>query len=185
MGRRYFLFLFLNLIQHSWGFSAATVYTPRREHGISRKSSVQFLEQSLNSEDAVSSLKTVKYDLGLGKNRPVMGSSQPSARVTDDHDVHLHLTVSYLVDYESTREFPSPTRIPLASAGEGPRKSRKRQYAPLVPKRITDDSIISIASNGQATARKFRGHFDLNTAWIEMLIHEEQNKLKTAAVISR
>lgn len=121
----------------------------------------------------------MKYDLGLGKNLPV-GNSKPSID-TYNHDDNLHMSVSYLIDHESVREFPDPTRIPLKNAGTA---QQKIQYAPLVPQRITDDSTISITSNGQAIARKFRGHFDLNTAWIELLIHEEQKKIKTATVSS-
>lgn len=77
--------------------------------------------------------------------------------------------------------------------------TKKKQHPPLIPNRLTDDDILKIVSDYQSedqassvsksdryvvkaiahpTMRS--GHdFDINTAWIELLIHEQQMKLST------
>ena len=85
-----------------------------------------------------------------------------------------------------------------------PKEKKIRQHPPLIPSRLTDDNVFQIISQNQRIERTLpldtnnnnhnhhsvvkviahptmrSGHdFDINTAWIELLIHEQQMKLSS------
>jgi len=96
------------------------------------------------------------YDLGLGKNSPLYGAA-PSPSSIDT-------ATKFLVDYESTRPFPSPL-------DETPAPKAKKRFQPVIPIRISGDDVLTIRGQQAFAQTKER---EGNTAWVEMLIHEQR-----------
>lgn len=88
----------------------------------------------------------------------------------------------------------------MKNGSSAPKKEKKLlQHVPLIPSRLTDDKVLKILSPNRrkedhpssfntdkndsvvkviAHPTMRSGHdFDINTAWIELLIHEQQTKL--------
>jgi hypothetical protein len=148
--------------------------------------------------------RSVSYDFGVGKNPPVAKSTRYGENASsEDHACHhpqqpitqphtnvesssrplfVEAIAQYWVEHEAVREYPSPNRIIPATASKG----KKRTYPVfIVPKRMTGDGILRIQGTHSlpsviATHTPGR-HFELNTPWVEMLIHEQQKKLAIAA----
>ncbi|CAB9500732.1 expressed unknown protein [Seminavis robusta] len=126
------------------------------------------------------------YDLGLGKNAPVSqssGSDRKPFRAQRDH-IDVFQATKYWTEYESAREFPSPqsqmtvvyekTSLPLATT------KKTRKTVALHPKRSMQDSltIVEATRNDQAVMVPSdpSSQRDVNSVWVEMLIHYEQQK---------
>lgn len=151
------------------------------------------------SIDKVTTLRrNFKYDLGLGKNKPVTnkraGESSPVEKGLDP--------TRFLIEYESIQTYPSP----LNSVSEGhsrnsDERKRKRKILPRVQHRrhsedvlhIRDpDSIVHIDTNYQddnfchpiivpinhfPSKNNVPGaKLDVNTVWVEMMLHNEQKQ---------
>jgi hypothetical protein len=135
-----------------------------------------FIGSQATISDTRSVLSRVKYSLG------------PS--VTDD----IETATQYLVEHESVREYPSPlpVEVPINALPKA-----KRAHPPLIPTRLTDDSLLKIVAEPPGASSSSRSStmppkvlvqpsmrsgrsFDINTAWIELLIHEQQTKLAPA-----
>jgi hypothetical protein len=161
-----------------------------------------------------------RYSLGLGRNGPVfpIKSLSPlhAQRLESQWD-NLAQATQYLVEHESVRSFPAPLVPPPLKATTTTTISIKTSHPPLIPSRITDDSILRIRQvptslfanleslTGAATLRSSggaaigssatttiahaasmrRNEFDLNTAWMELLIHEQQQKHAATATSLR
>lgn len=139
-----------------------------------------------------------KYDLGLGKNKPVTnkrtGESSPVDKSLDP--------TQFLIEYESIQTYPSPQNLAsqVYSRNSDERK-RKRKILPRVQHRrhsedvlrIRDpDSIVHIDTNCQddnychpiivpinhiPSENNAPGtKLDVNTVWVEMMLHHEQKK---------
>jgi hypothetical protein len=97
------------------------------------------------------------YDLGLGKNKPVYGKAQST---TDD-------VTQFLVEHESVRRYPPPLqekKLPL------PKIQLERKSEDILYIRSRDHTVvphISTTSDAQ---------LDVNTVWVEMMIHSEKMK---------
>jgi hypothetical protein len=110
--------------------------------------------------------------------------------VTDD----IATATQYLVEHDSVREYPSPLAVVKPSDTQ---PKAKKAHPPLIPNRLTDDSLLKIVAESpdeasspvkstlpprvlvQPSMRSGRS-FDINTAWIELLIHEQQTKFAPA-----
>ena len=135
---------------------------------------------------------TKQYSLGI--------RSSSDNETTDD----IIRATQYWVEYESVNEFPSPRQqLPVQLRSDTSKSSvdqpvttneikgkTKKQHPPLIPSRLTDDKVLKIVSQNQreeqyvvkaiAHPTMRSGHdFDINTAWIELLIHEQQMKLSS------
>jgi hypothetical protein len=156
---------------------------------------------SIQGGKAVSRPKrSVSYDFGLGKNPPVAKSTRYGENASGDTCHHpqqpitqqqssprpplfVEAIAQYLVEHEAVREYPSPNRIIPATTSIG---KKKRAYPVfIVPKRMTGDGILWIQGTHSIpsviTAQTPGRHFELNTLWVELLIHEQQKKLAVAA----
>jgi hypothetical protein len=124
-------------------------------------------------------------DASNSRYKTPRGRYSLGATVTDD----IEAATQYWVDYESVREYPSP--LPAEARNDTPKK-KKKQHPPLIPNRLTDDSQLKIVAATPTSSTVQSPHpprvlvqpsmrsgrsFDINTAWIELLIHEQQTKL--------
>jgi hypothetical protein len=112
------------------------------------------------------------YDLGLGKNAPVNCSKENLWSCSTDDP---YKAVRYLVEHHGVIELPSP----LQKNDEDQRKDKQQQT--IVHSRFSDDVLFIDASNKHPIAliRKdleLNVELDVNTIWVEMLIHEQQAK---------
>merc|ERR1739841_429635 len=136
--------------------------------------------------------RKVKYDLGLGKNKPVTNTrAQTDSLVEKDVD-----PTQFLIQHESTRPYPSPLDSKSVSqeskTDQGTK--RKRKNLPRVQHRRHSEDVLSIrdshddkhssrhpviapihhlsAGKSGPTAK-----LDVNTIWVEMMLHNEQKKV--------
>jgi hypothetical protein len=110
-----------------------------------------------------------KYDLGLGKNAPLITNEQ--TRVDETRNVQK--ASQFWMVNEPVVIYPSPAQS--SSQEEHHQVSRKRKSMPLIPKRQSED-VLQISSD--RVMSKTQSHqLDLNTPWVEMLIHCQQMKL--------
>lgn len=127
------------------------------------------------------------YDLGLGKNKPVK-----SEAVSVSNDVHVADALMHWNEYESVREFPSPLKR-VEVEYETPAASTKttRRITSVNPTRYVEDSLQIIRNRKEDVAaikdqpvmmRSDSSRMDVNTVWVEMLIHSEQLKVATATI---
>jgi len=148
-----------------------------------------------------------RYDLGLGKNSPVhchtttpnelvdgaASSSLPAAVVSE--------ATQFLVEHEAVIDrarYAPQLLLPQAESERRKAAAAATRPVPLTGSRITDDSVLRIrpatttnaagaavlsatTSAAQAVGSKLVG-YDLNTAWVELLIHSEQQRAAAAAV---
>jgi len=112
------------------------------------------------------------YDLGLGKNLPVSGRA--ATEITD-----LETATQFLVEYEGVNPFPSPR----SSDTENPVLPTKRILPIIKPTRKSEDVLSIFTQNDSdsvpATIFQTKANLkmDLNTVWVEMMIHNQQMQL--------
>jgi hypothetical protein len=116
----------------------------------------------------------VKYDLGLGKNLPVT-KSQKSFQL--HHDIHQ--AVEYWMVSDSARSFPQPDSQLEKNTPEIPiSASTAKKLYPIIPNRFSDDVIYISDSEQEAQMQAVwtlhPNNVDMNTMWVEMLIHHER-----------
>ena len=128
----------------------------------------------------------VSYDLGLGKNQPVHGGK----RNTQSINTNIDQVVRHMVQHESTRPYPSPLvvqvkkeeqtapAIPLVA--QLPKK--KKQLPKVQLERKAQDVLKILHSHNMESLSSLptmvgkHQHVDLNTVWVEMLIHNQQEQ---------
>ena len=132
----------------------------------------------------------ISYDLGIGKNAPV-GFIRSNAQPNDDDTARA---VQYWDHHQTVNEYPNPEVVAQArsamldssSSQEGPSSSteqqtptKRRKSQNIVPERfsgeqfpITNQQAVPTIAARESVVRQH----DLNTAWVEMLIHEQQVK---------
>jgi hypothetical protein len=114
------------------------------------------------------------YDLGLGKNLPVTLLT----KTLEDHSIQCRdQAVQHWMVSDSVRNFPRP--ISVSKGEEEPEVVKKvadKKIHPIIPKRFSQDAIdISNAQfEIQAALKVDSNNLDINTIWVEMLIHHEQ-----------
>ena len=124
-----------------------------------------------NKNDA--SQKRSKYDLGLGKNLPV--TSRPQQSFQPHHDIHQ--AVKYWMVSDSTRSFPQPnSQLDRDTSGTPISMPTAKKLRPIIPSRFSHDAIHISQSEHEAQAvwTLHPNDVDVNTMWVEMLIHHEQ-----------
>ena len=156
----------------------------------------------------------VSYDLGLGKNAPLVPSNKRNQNILKSTEVNavqkqheqpqkVNSAVKFLVEHRAVREYPSPYHQPGTAydAGKTSDFSEKRKTARVVnrgavlPTRSTRDDVLKIkeaqrgsSSSESAPAVEMTSLFgvaqqrqlNLNTPWVEMLIHEQQREQRLA-----
>lgn len=128
----------------------------------------------------------VSYDLGLGKNQPVVKTRHEPLKNADS----IYHASRFISDFESARSYPSPLAMPtkpfiestssiVPSTAE--QTVNKKNVTPIFPRRRSEDVVVirskaSRPSHALAFSSKKAALLDPNTVWVEMLIHSEQRK---------
>ena len=163
------------------GVSLATSYTV---HPISTPISVPVAFTTTHKR------QTVFYDLGLGKNKPVYnrnladGGEETSLKEGGD----VWQATQYLVEHETIVDYPRPLQSDQRAI-----QNNKKSSHPIIPSRFSDDILKIVNLDDSQTQKSSRNDqqaypvawvsgqsrpaWDLNTPWVEMLIHEQQIKL--------
>jgi len=144
--------------------------------------------------------RNLKYDLGLGKNQPVNNDNGNESSSSKQRSP----PTQFLVEHESVRPYPSPLNLGSQSESSNNRneaKSRRKNLPKVQPRRQSKDVFhirdpthmgntkdnnafgqhpvivpinhSSVGRNNNEPAVKF----DLNTVWVEMMLHSEHKKL--------
>ena len=151
--------------------------------------------------------RKISYDLGLGKNRPLLQSPRSgflpesvnlaSGQESEPKPAPQNVAaVQHWVDHDVFREQPPPLdRKRTASPPTVQKVTRKRRVVSrrrLVHTRSTGDDelrIVELSAKNATVTSKFsrslgvahtsKRQLNLNTPWVEMLIHEQQRKVST------
>jgi len=124
-----------------------------------------------------------KYDLGLGKNEPLTNHKRAALPPQD-----VATAAQYWMASEPAVTFPSPlaqqNESTLTPTLQQPAVSNKpkRTSLPLHPTRKSED-VLKISDDGMmmSASRPSAKQLDLNTVWVEMLIHNQQMQLAHAS----
>jgi hypothetical protein len=125
----------------------------------------------------------VSYDLGLGKNQPVYGGKRIAYDAAADN---IDQVVRHMVQHESARPYPSPLLAvkkeeQAAPAALVPLPNKKKRLPKVQLERKAQDVLKiwrsnSMESSSLPTMVGKHQHVDLNTVWVEMLIHNQQEE---------
>lgn len=180
--------LFLSVLLSGLGdrVSAYSISPPRNGGGLPLAGTGRKVPEPKSTvatpSNATPTRQRATYTLGIGKNQPVQPFNPTfvsRGRVWDGRTIQA--ATQYLVEHESSREFPAPTvaATPIVETARGA-SPKKKTYPTLTPNRVTDDSVLKIIRRPRQTPRAVRQQsmmqFDVNTAWIELLIHEQQQE---------
>jgi hypothetical protein len=131
-------------------------------------------------------LKNPRYDMGIGKNGPVLARSEAMTPSTASNEFTGN-DGRFIIEYESVRPFPAPLLPELAP---------KMKVLPKVKPRRNAQDILNIDSTSSALASAENYHpmmvpvlgddvepikLDPNTVWVEMMLHDEMRKLVSRA----
>ena len=155
------------------GLSSTLGYTNTGNHPFAHPFGGSYQYSSVLLKQPIVEQETFSYDLGLGKNKPVKGRSREL-----DYDA-----AHFMVEHESVRDFPSPlekVKFPLQAA-----KTETISRLPKVePKRQQEEHLKIVRGASVDEADEYprmipisNMRLDLNTVWVEMLIHDEKMKL--------
>jgi len=145
--------------------------------------------------------RNLKYDLGLGKNQPV---NNDNGNESSSSGKQRSPPTQFLVEHESVRPYPSPLNLDSqqseSSNNRNEAKSNRKNLPKVQPRRQSKDVLhirdpiymgntkddnafghpvivpinhSSVGRNNNEPAVKF----DLNTVWVEMMLHSEHKKL--------
>lgn len=161
-------------------------------------------QQHWQPQPVVQQQRPVKYDLGLGKHAPIGGYNKaPKGVVQDDESLQAvaYEMAQYCTEFQAVNALPNPSERlraadqgAAAAAAAANHSKTSRSKPRIMPKRFHRDdfSIQNVSNNNQQDSTKeasalfvmtktaASGNFDLNTAWVEMLLHEQELKLQAA-----
>jgi hypothetical protein len=121
-------------------------------------------------EQTTSTSQPPKYDLGLGKNPPVIGK-----RTANIEEMSTYDAARFWMIPEAVSNYPSP----LKRKQEQPKKRKPQQ---VIPSRMAPDAVDISGTNSEAKAvfQVKPVDLEMNTLWVEMLIHHQQNLMAAA-----
>lgn len=129
------------------------------------------LDKQVDQAGKKATKKIQKYDLGLGKNAPVVSRKQSYG------SSHSQDAVQYMIEYESVSEYPDPRKSTNPVERPSPEEKKTRHKPPQpTPIRLAKESL-DISGNGVDASATFQVNpteLDVNTLWVEMLIHDQQ-----------
>lgn len=146
---------------------------------------------AFTKSDQRSSASRSTYNLGIGKNKPVVPRrNDGTSRAAVSHPQSVLEATRYWSDHEAVREYPAPIQSTEDMFATKPKKTLPvvnptRQAHDVLTilgdSSISDDPLrhpqqlksqpIMVPSTEQRGAQ-----LDVNTVWVEMLIHSEQLK---------
>jgi hypothetical protein len=161
----------------------------RRQNPVETKI-LQILPVQQQQQQQTESRPRVTYGLGLGKNQPVTGASTTAnTKTSEDTPEDVYHAVQFWTGHKTVHNIPSPyenlkraEKLMADAQSQSQPTKPKSSFRHIVPTRLAED-VVSI-SNHHHVGEESRGPtmignvqaMDLNTPWVEMLIHEQQLK---------
>ncbi|CAB9505551.1 expressed unknown protein [Seminavis robusta] len=145
----------------------------------------------------------VRYDLGIGKNPPFSGSIGAVLQSQEPSDIYD--ACQYLIEHEAVRDIPNPTNTPREQYGAQPESNQRPKTSNRIvnkpkiiyPKRsesvlFTSDRSLRAKKSLRRANRTIKpasvvgmtdsnDELDINTVWVEMLVHSEQSRVAYSA----
>jgi len=138
-----------------------------------------------------------KYDLGLGKNKPVTNRRADEMSRTDDTSLD---PARFMIEHEAVSKYPSPLD---SNSNSHHQTISSRKNLPKVQHRRHSEDVLHIRDfpsirNGQENdnnddnsrhpvivpvhrlsteSSALMTKLDVNTVWVEMMLHNERNKI--------
>ncbi len=153
-----------------------TIPCGRERHGISRN------EDAVVELQASSPNKEPKYDMGIGKNKPVMQYSSDSS----SHEPYSENAGEFIVEHEAVHDYPVPLQM------QGTADPKQKNLPQVQPERraqhllAIDPHPVGVSDNYPVMVPMHDptiqpGTFeplklDPNTVWVEMMLHDEMTK---------
>ena len=141
-------------------------------------------------------VKKPKYDLGIGKNKPVnLHSYDVSSSATISEEESLGMAGEFIIEHVPVYEIPSPLTRPDDHQSQSA-QPQKRVLPKVQPERKVQDVLnihqISLVEGSSNSMLDSKNHYhpvmtsiqnepmklDLNTIWVEMMLHDEMTKLQ-------
>lgn len=145
------------------------------------------------------------YDLGLGKHSPLIKDDEMNhhRNIIDTNDVY-HAS-RFLSVHESAQPFPTPQEakceaetiivktIIRKQKQEKVKKPRRKPYPKVQPKRQLEDVLFILTNDNSSTPKATtekqlpvmvqpgNSQLDLNSIWVEMMLHDQQSMAAAAA----
>ena len=142
--------------------------------------------------------RKVTYDLGLGKNKPVINKRAEETKPTDVSPD----PAQFMIQHDAVNKLPSP--LDAASKSDAHSKSARKNLPKVNHRRHSEDVLHirdfpAVRKNDQNDHRNdektshptigrtttFPGateaKLDVNTVWVEMMLHNERNKMLAQA----
>ena len=130
----------------------------------------------------LASPRTQRYELGLGKHGPVGGNAIDYFKT----EAELLEMTKYCSEFESVNAIPNPShRLQQMQASQASVKSEDTKIKPRIQlKRYHEEDFAIRRLKNRAdpvlTSPRQARDYDLNTAWVELLIHEQQQRVQLA-----
>lgn len=136
---------------------------------------------------AKSPQRQFKYDLGIGKNKPVINKRVDE---TSTNDASIDPT-QFLVEHEAVSTYPSPmdwnSNHNTKSARKNLPKVNHRRHSEDVLHIRDSHSILNVendrnndnSSHPVIVPIHSAAKLDVNTVWVEMMLHNERSKVMT------
>lgn len=182
----------------AYSFRSSTIPSPTI---VKSFESIDPTSQSIVVVKKRASQEIPKYDLGIGKNRPV-GSQNGSIEEDSLVDSRLDPT-QFLIEHESVRPYPSPLNLTKNDVHRKDPKNHKRKNLPTVQNIRHAKDVLHIqnpnciGSNNSDNDNSIRlclpiiapindfstesnepvAKLDVNTIWVEMMLYHEQSKM--------
>jgi len=137
--------------------------------------------------------KEVQYDLGMGKNKPVVATKRAAATTLPVANRQIADPTRFLIDHESVRHYPSPNN---GSGNKGNAKTRRADLPKVQHRRHSEDvlqirdgdnnynddtnvrhPVIVPVNRNSAEKGLPATKIEVNTVWVEMMLHNEREKL--------
>jgi len=130
-------------------------------------------------------IKKPKYDLGIGKNKPVIKFDPGSL----SHEPYNENAGEFIIEHEAVREYPAPSSEALQATAVPkktnlPKVQPRRRAQDLLaihhhPNGVSDNHPVMVPiRNLPVQPEAFEPlKLDPNTIWVEMMLHDELTKL--------
>jgi len=145
--------------------------------------------------------KEYSYDIGIGKNRPHDFDFETEIDDSCGSDKDIYEAARFMVQHESIQKFPSPLDPIHQQRGtrndekgselNHARKRRPKALPKVEPKRQLEDVLFILDELDESSEQKLAStsksrhpvmiqpnqnrQIDINSIWVEMLIHDQQN----------
>lgn len=184
------IFSFVNVLT-LLGFAPSAIYGYANNSPNGLKKANFIMVPTTESKNGV--MQSSKYDLGLGKNPPFVKSNKAPPTKFGGFENDTYRAMRHMTEHQAVRPIPSPLSQPQQPPKLQVSYSIKRKHKPTIDYSRRSEDVLHIfeekseESGDDQVPRSSRGpltivakthgqKLDMNTAWVEMLLHSESSK---------